>query len=113
MLLKLYQLSIRLLAATDKFDLKFVLRDQHLSLIDNYLTNGGRAIPVLLVLDEDKNVILPKWGPRPAVLQGLLTTWKKENTDPILIAEKLHGWYAKDKTQTTQLELIELLKKLA
>ncbi len=100
------------LAAADKFDLKFVLRDQHLSLIDHYLTNGGRAIPVLLVLDEDKNVILPKWGPRPAVLQGLLAAWKKENTDPILIAEKLHGWYAKDKTQTTQLELIELLKKL-
>ena len=101
------------LTAADKFDLKLVLRDQHLSLIDNYLTNGGRAIPVLLVLDEDKNVILPKWGPRPAILQGLLATWKKENTDPILIAEKLHGWYAKDKTQTTQLELIELLKKLA
>jgi len=101
------------IAAPDKFDLKLVLRDQNLSLIDNYLTNGGRAIPVLLVLNEDKKVILPKWGPRPALLQGLLAAWKKENTDPILIAEKLHGWYAKDKTQTTQLELIELLKKLA
>jgi hypothetical protein len=30
----------------------------------------------------------------------------------LIVAEKLHGWYAKDKTQTTQAELTELLKGL-
>lgn len=99
-------------AAPEKFNLKLILRDQHLAIIDHYLTNGGRAIPVLLVLDEEKNVILPKWGPRPAILQQLLADWKKENSDFVLVAEKLHGWYAKDRTQTTQAELVELLGKL-
>lgn len=99
-------------AAPDKFDLKLILRDEHLPIIDRYLTNGGRAIPVLLVLDENKEVILPKWGPRPAILQKLLAEWKKENSDYVLVAEKLHGWYAKDKTQATQAELVELLKQL-
>ena len=100
------------LAAPHKFELKLVLRDQNLPLIDAHLTNGGRAIPILLVLDENKALILPQWGPRPAVLQNLLSEWKKESTDLAAIAEKLHAWYAKDKTQAIQKELIQLLKQL-
>jgi thiol-disulfide isomerase/thioredoxin len=96
----------------DKFELKFVLRDKNLPLIDAHLTNGGRAIPVLLILDEKGNVV-KKWGPRPDVLQELLATWKKETTDMMEIAEKLHGWYAKDKTQSTQQELLEIFKNIA
>lgn len=96
----------------DKFELKFVLRDKNLPLIDAHLTNGGRAIPVLLILDE-KGDVVKKWGPRPDVLQELLATWKKETTDMMEIAEKLHGWYAKDKTQSTQQELLEIFKNIA
>jgi len=99
--------------APGHFDLKLVLRDQNLPLIDAHLTNGGRAIPVLLVLNEAGELALPKWGPRPANLQSLLTSWKAESTDMQLIAEKLHGWYAKDKTQSIQEELIKTLKLLA
>jgi hypothetical protein len=95
----------------DKISLKFVLRDQHLPLIDAHLTNGGRAIPVLLILDEE-GTVLCKWGPRPQILQSLLAGWKKESTDMMLIAERLHGWYAKDKTQTTQQELNALVQQV-
>lgn len=98
--------------APDQFDLKLVLRDKNLELIDAHLTNGGRAIPVLLVLNEQKELVLPKWGPRPHVLQTLLAQWKKDSSDMGLIAEQLHGWYAKDKTQSTQEELTKLLSKL-
>ena len=100
-------------AAPDKFDLKLTLRDKNLPLIDAHLTNGGRAIPVLLILDEAGNLVLPKWGPRPAILQGLLADWKNEGVEMPELAEKLHGWYAKDKTLTTQQELNELLKPLS
>jgi Thioredoxin len=99
-------------AAPDQFTLKLTLRDKNLPLIDAHLTNGGRAIPVLLILDEEGKLLLPKWGPRPAILQGLLADWKKEGVEMPELAEKLHGWYAKDKTLTTQQELNELLKQL-
>lgn len=99
-------------AMPDKFDLKLVWRDQNLELIDAYLTNGGRAIPVLLILDEKGDLVLPKWGPRPQILQDLLLNWKKETTDMLVIAEQLHGWYAKDKTQAIQKELTEVLSQL-
>lgn len=96
-------------ASNNRIDLKFVLRDQHLDLIDAHLTNGGRAIPVLLILNQ-KGEVLRQWGPRPAILQSLLTEWKKKSSDMMLLAEQLHTWYAKDKTLSTQQELLELLK---
>ncbi|WP_316832585.1 thioredoxin family protein [Pedobacter aquatilis] len=97
-------------ASLGKIDLKFVLRDKNLPLIDAHLTNGGRAIPVLIILNENADEVLATWAPRPQVLQGLLKAWKQETTEMTILAEKLHGWYAKDKTQTTQAELNELLK---
>ncbi|OWK69552.1 thioredoxin family protein [Pedobacter sp. AJM] len=99
-------------ASLGKIDLKFVLRDQNLPLIDAHLTNGGRAIPVLIVLNESADQVLATWAPRPQVLQELLKEWKRETTEMPILAEKLHGWYAKDKTQTTQAELTGLLKGL-
>lgn len=95
----------------EKFTLRLVLRDAHLPLIDAHLTNGGRAIPILLVLDETGELIT-KWGPRPEILQGFLPQWKAESVDMFEAAEKLHLWYARDKTQTTQLELSSLISGL-
>lgn len=99
-------------ASLGKINLKFVLRDKNLPLIDAHLTNGGRAIPVLIVLNEQADRVLATWAPRPHILQALLMEWKKETTEMTVIAEKLHGWYAKDKTQSTQAELSKLLKGL-
>lgn len=100
------------MAAPQHFDLRFVLRDQQLELIDAHLTNGGRSIPVLLILNEQGEV-MSKWGPRPALVKPLLADWNKESDDIMVTAEKLHGWYAKDKTRTTQQELMELFKTLS
>ncbi|WP_316756097.1 thioredoxin family protein [Pedobacter aquatilis] len=99
-------------ASLGKIDLRFVLRDKNLPLIDAHLTNGGRAIPVLLVLNETADKVLVSWAPRPQVLQELLKEWRKETSDMTILSEKLHSWYAKDKTQSTQAELTKLLKSL-
>jgi len=99
-------------AAPADFDLRFVLRDQQLELIDAHLTNGGRSIPILLILNEQDEVMF-KWGPRPALVKPLLADWNMESDDIMVTAEKLHGWYAKDKTRATQQELMELFKTLS
>ncbi|TCD12611.1 thioredoxin family protein [Pedobacter frigidisoli] len=99
-------------ASLGRIDLKFVLRDKNLPLIDAHLTNGGRAIPVLVVLNGEADQVLATWAPRPQILQELLKEWRKETTEMPILAEKLHGWYAKDKTQSTQAELAILLKGL-
>ncbi|MDN3585508.1 thioredoxin family protein [Pedobacter aquatilis] len=99
-------------ASLGKIDLKFVLRDKNLPLIDAHLTNGGRAIPVLIILNENADEVLATWAPRPQVLQGLLKEWREETTEMTILAERLHSWYAKDKTLSTQAELLEVLKGL-
>ncbi|WP_338792424.1 thioredoxin family protein [Bernardetia sp. Wsw4-3y2] len=106
--------------AGEKLEIRFLLRDENPDLIDEFLTGGGRAIPKLIFVKEEKNKqlkILNSWGARPAEAQKLVVEYKERvRQNPKLedfkgFAESLHGWYAKDKTQHTQNELAELLNK--
>ncbi len=91
--------------------LKFLLRDENLELMDKYLTNGiSRSIPKIIVLDEN-NEELFNFGPRPKELQELFYQMKANAIDNNSIKEEMHRWYAKDKTITTQHEIFKLLKE--
>lgn len=46
---------------SDKIDLKIVLRDENEALMDAFLTNGGKAIPKLIVLDAKTKKVLGDW----------------------------------------------------
>lgn len=95
-----------------KISVKFILRDQNLDIMEAYLTNGVRAIPIVIVLDQDLKVVT-SWGSRPKDLKVLVTDWVKDiqmtKEDRI---EKVHAWYAKDKTQATQKDFLEILNAL-
>ncbi|MEO5911559.1 MAG: thioredoxin family protein [Pelobium sp.] len=97
-------------ASNGKISVRFILRDQHLYIMDAHLTNNGRAIPKLIVLNNNLKE-LADWGPRPKLLQDMVNDWK---ADPLLThedwIEKVHAWYAKDRTAQTMLELLDLLK---
>lgn len=99
--------------AGDKVELGFVLRDQHTDLIDQYLTNGGRSIPKLIVKDAESGEELFNWGPRPAEAQKLYTHLKETKAPFKEAAEKLHKWYAENKTRDTQKELADALRTYA
>lgn len=90
--------------------LRILLRDENTSLMDQYLTNGGRAIPKLIITDAATHAELANWGPRPAAATELLNDLKAIGADLEVMKEKLHSWYAKDKTVHIQQELIALLK---
>jgi hypothetical protein len=93
-----------------KIQVRFVLRDENLELMDQFLTNGGRAIPKLLILDQETNELLAHWGPRPAEAQALINDLKSANADMTEIKEKLHLWYGRNKSQALQIELAEVLR---
>ena len=90
----------------------YLLRDQNLDLMDRYLTNGGRSIPKLLILHADTLTEVANWGPRPAEAQDLFLEMKATGATHEEFAEKLHGWYAKNKTHATQQELLTLVRGL-
>ena len=59
---------VRKIAEAANLDIHTVYRDENLELMDQYLTNGGRSIPVYLLLNKDGEVI-SKWGPRAEMVQ--------------------------------------------
>ncbi len=95
----------------EKIDLHILLRDENLELMDQYLTNGARAIPKLFAINDTLGKEAFLWGPRPANAQELLTAWKKNPEGKLWeeFEKELHGWYAKDKTQSLQQEFFQLL----
>ena len=95
-----------------RLESRYLLRDENLDLMDQYLTNGGRSIPKLIVLRADTLTEVATWGPRPAAAQALFQNLKSKNLPFEEFAIQLHGWYAHDKTQSTQRELLELIQAL-
>jgi hypothetical protein len=91
----------------------YVLRDDNLDLADEYLTNGSRSIPKLVVLRADTLTEVLHWGPRPAEAQALLLKLKAEGMAHDDFIREIHAWYAHDRTQATQRELLALVQQLA
>lgn len=91
-------------------DLKFVLRDEHLELMDKFLTNGSRSIPIIIGLSQNLDV-LGQWGPRPMPIQNEFLDNKisGERTGKEF-SEYMHLWYAKDKGVTFQIEFLAILE---
>lgn len=90
----------------------YLLRDENPDLIDQYLTNGSRSIPKLVVLRADTLTEVTHWGPRPAEAQALIVRLKAEGMAHDDFIKELHTWYAHDRTQATQHELLALVKQL-
>ena len=94
-----------------KINLRIVPRDENLELMDKYLTNGSRSIPKLIVFDNKNNELF-KWGPRPAEAQNHFSKLKNEGLDKSEINKQLHLWYGKNRGKEVEKELIVLLKKV-
>lgn len=92
-------------------ELRILRRDQHPELMDRYLTDGSRSIPIVIVLDGHFRE-LGHWGPRPAELQA----WVLAHKDAIPKDERykeVRRWYARDHGETTIRELLAVLRREA
>jgi hypothetical protein len=93
--------------------LRILLRDEHPALIDRYLTAGARGIPKLIAFDAEGRERFT-WGPRPATAHALVMENKKlpagQQLPKEAIYAKVHAWYAADRGQETQAELLGLLR---
>lgn len=90
--------------AAPGMDLRVLRRDEHPLLMDRYLTNGSRSIPIVIALDENF-AELGHWGPRPTALQA----WVLENRPLVPKAElypQIRRWYARDRGETTLKEVL-------
>lgn len=94
----------------ENINLKLVLRDENLELMDQFLTNGGRSIPKLVALDSDNNVI-ETWGPRPTIATQMVADYKEVNGGLDADFKKdLQVWYNKNKSLNLQEDIVSLLR---
>lgn len=99
----------KIAAINSNINLKVVLRDENLELMDLFLTNGGRAIPKLIALDAENNVIFT-WGPRPSVATKMVADYKAKNGSlDAQFKQDLQVWYNKDKGKSVQEDFVSLL----
>ena len=101
---------------SEKIETEIVLRDENEELMNQHLTNGGKAIPVAIIIDAKNNETLGHWGPRPVVAQQMVMDYKAkpENERPKFddFVQEMQQWYNKDKTASIQNEVIQKLYEL-
>ena len=94
-----------------KVPLRIIMRDEHPTLIDEFLTHGGRTIPKLVRISSDA-MVLGTYGPRPSALVAHHDEWKSKASydykEWTLFAQ---DWYNQDKGKSMESDFLELLSK--
>jgi hypothetical protein len=90
--------------------LEIQLRDTN-SEIDSYLTNGGKAIPKLIIRN-DANEDLAIWGPRPAQCQKVFTALKESGAELDELKIGLQEWYNGNHGVAIQEEICVILSTI-
>src|SRR5690606_21925767 len=97
---------------TTNIELKIVFRDENEELMNMFLTNGGKSIPKLIILDRDTLNVYNSWGPRPKGAANLIKSYKEQYgvIDETAVTE-LQLWYLHDKGLSTQAEIIAMMEE--
>jgi thiol-disulfide isomerase/thioredoxin len=95
---------------SNKIKLKIIFRDSNDDLMNQYLTNGGKAIPKLLIIDKEFGKVCCHWGPRPKGAVDLIVNYKEKFG---MIDEEgkaqLQLWYLHDKGLSVQNEVTDIM----
>jgi hypothetical protein len=91
--------------------LSVVLRDENEELMKNYLTDGTKSIPKLICIDSITGKVVGVWGPRPTDISLKVKEYKANFPDVSHdeFVKNLHLWYAKDKGQSMQKDLMTVI----
>ncbi|MES2554554.1 MAG: thioredoxin family protein [Bacteroidota bacterium] len=90
----------------------YELRDQEPFRINNYLTNGGKAIPKLIIRNQTGDD-LAIWGARPAECQALYRKLSDERADRETLKVTLQKWYNDNKGKAIQEEILQILNSIS
>lgn len=99
----------KIAAESDKIETRYILRDENIELMDQYLTCGSRSIPKLVALDAETLAVLGSWGARPQAAQDLFSKMKADGVEKPVILEEMQRWYNADKGRSVQQEFVELI----
>ncbi len=85
-------------------ELRVIARDENPDLMDQYLTNGSRSIPIVIALNDEFEEV-GHWGPRPTQLQAWVMA-NRPTTPKAELYPQVRKWYARDRGETTLREVL-------
>ena len=89
-------------------ELRVLDRDSYPEIMDQYLTNGTRSIPLAILLDRDFKV-LGRWGPRPVELQEFVRhNLERMSKDAIHL--EIRKWYVADRGNAMLREIYQTIQ---
>ena len=96
-----------------EWKIRFLLRDKNIKLMDQFLTKGGRAIPIFIFMDKSGEVI-GRWGPRPDKAQEIFESHREMirsgEIDKREVHLKLRKFYASDRGNDIVNTIVKELK---
>jgi hypothetical protein len=95
-----------------QIELRIIMRDENPEIMDAYLTNGTRSIPKLVAFTGDLKAELFIWGPKPEYLLKRHREYKQDSEGKPYkeFLEEIHLWYARNKNQDLESELLPLIQ---
>jgi thiol-disulfide isomerase/thioredoxin len=98
----------KLYESAKNWQFNILLRDENPEIMDQFLTNGARAIPIFLFLNQNFDLIL-RWGPRPKAAQQIYEDHRQQIRRGDIkkedVIRQIRTFYSKDRGVTTINEL--------
>ena len=102
---------VRMLECSPSIEYRIFRRDENPDIMDRYLTDGSKAIPYLVFMDEGLNEVA-RWGPRPEGCQSIM----RDNKGKIPMDEiypRIRSWYVKNGNGPLVSEIRKVLEGIA
>ncbi len=105
---------IQQLAECAGVPLDWMLRDTGTPIIDDFLTGGGRSIPIWIVADKGGRV-KGHWGPRPSTATDMVSEYRQApepKVDYATYSARLQLWYSRNKGREFEQEALRMLQEI-
>lgn len=89
--------------------LRILLRDENLDIMDRYLTEGRKSVPVFVGFDSEGRELF-KWGPYPKEIHVIREELKASGAEGRVVSQTTVDWYAAEGWLEVERELIEMFE---
>lgn len=91
-------------------EMRVLDRDAYPEVMDQYLTDGTRSIPLAILLDGDFKE-LGRWGPRPKELQTFVRAHHEKDMSKEAVHLEIRRWYVGDRGNAMLREILDTVEQ--
>ena len=101
----------RIAVVNPRVNIRILFRDENLDIMDQYLSDGKRSIPKLVVLGENGAERF-QWGSRPGRLTEERARWADEGIAGPAMSQRTVEWYEAGGWAEVEIELAQAIEQI-